>query len=165
MKRNEFLQLIARFSKQPVPATIQRHIYLWLGEADDLFVNSPAGLFKKLDLHQVCQRLEKTPYGDKAAGRELSNAIEDWLSKEFPRDTRQHALLVAGIDLLYRYHLPMSVFMRLASEKCMIVLVLSPLDVNFHPSAPLPAYTQFSPDAILKYVKTELPEEAVVGEE
>ena len=165
MKRSEFLDLVTRFSERPIPATINRHIYLWLGEMDDLLVKSPGGFFKKLDLHVLCQNISKTPYGDKAAGRELTNTVDVWLSNNFAPAHNQRALLVNGLDLIYRYRLPISTFMRLANENCMIVLLLSALDVNFRIGKPLPDYIQFAPDAILKYVGTEISQEAIIGEE
>jgi hypothetical protein len=164
MKRNDFLQLVSRFSGQPVPATIHRHVYVWVGEEDDLLSKSPVGLFKVLDLHQLCRKLEKIPYGDKAAGRELLAAIEDWISREFPRDQRQRGLLVTGINLLYRYRLSLNVLVRLANENCMVILALSDLDVEYIPAKALPSYVQFSPEAVMKYVGTELSEEAIVRE-
>jgi len=77
----------------------------------------------------------------------------------------QRALLVTGLNLLYRYRLPLSAFIRLANEYTMIILGLSPLDVNFHPTNPMPTYIQFSPYAILNYATLDIPEEAVVKEE
>ncbi len=94
----------------------------------------------------------------------MSSTIENWISKEFTSSQQQRALLVTGLDLLYRYHLPMSIFMQLASENCMIVLAISPLDVNFRPAKIWPAVIQFSPYEILKYIATEIPEEAIVKE-
>ncbi len=165
MKRSDFFEFLARFAEQPMPATLNRHMYLWVGEVDDLLSKSPAGLIKKLDLHVLCESLTKTPLGDKAAGRELSDAIDAWISKEFPPSRNQRALLVAGLDLLYRYRLPLSAFIRLANENTMIILGLSALDANFRPTKPLPSYIQFSPYAILKYAASEISEEAIVKEE
>jgi hypothetical protein len=73
--------------------------------------------------------------------------------------------MVTGLDLLYRYCLSLSTFFRLANENTMIILGLSALDTNFHPSKLLPSYIQFSPGAILKYAASEIPEEAIVKEE
>jgi hypothetical protein len=164
MMQSELLDLIARFANHPIPALTNRHIYLWIGEASDLISRSPSGFIKILNLHVLCQDLIKVPYGEEAARRELSNVIENWIAKEFPPSRQQRALLVTGVDLLYRYRLPMSMFMRLASESCMIVLAMSALDVNFHPTKILPAFIQFSPYEILKYIATEIPEEAIVKE-
>jgi hypothetical protein len=165
MKRSEFFEFLTRFSEQPIPATIYRHMYIWVGEVEDLLSKSPAGFIKKIDLHVLCGNLTKTPLGDKAAGRELSDGIDQWLLKEFPASQRQRALLVTGIDLLYRYHMPLSTFMHLANENCMVILCLSALDANFRPANPLPSFIQFSPYAILKYAASEIPEEAIVKEE
>ncbi len=169
MKISDFFEFLTRFAEQPIPATLNRHVYLWVGEVDDLLSRSPAGLFKKLDLHMLCKSLIKIPYGNKAAGRELSNAIDEWILREypggFPTNQRQRALLVTGLDLLYRYRLPLSAFIRLANENTMIILGLSALDANFRLSKSLPSYIQFSPQAILKYAASEIPEEAIVKEE
>lgn len=165
MKQSELLDLIARFADHPIPALTNRHIYLWIGDTNDLISQCPAGFFKILDLHNLCQDLNKVPYGEEAARRELSNAIENWIAKEFPPSRQQRALLVTGLDLLYRYRLSMSMFMQLSNESCMIVLAISALDVNFRPTKILPAFIQFSPYEILKYIATEIPEEAIVKEE
>jgi len=165
MIQSELLDLIARFADHPIPALTNRHIYLWIGETNDLISQCPTGFFKILDLHSLCQDLNKVPYGKGAAGRELSSAIENWIAEEFLPSREQRGLLVTGLDLLYRYCLPMSMFMRLASESCMIVLAISELDVNFRPTKVLPAFIQLSPYEILNYVTTEIPEEAIVKEE
>lgn len=165
MKRSDFFDLIARFAQHPIPATINRHVYLWMGDVDSLLSNCPAGFIKKLDLHALCSSLTRTPLGDKAAGRELSDAIDEWILKEFPVSQRQRALLITGLDLLYRYRLPLSIFVRLANESTMIVLGLSALDINARPARSLPAYIQFSPHSILRHVAAEIPEEALVKEE
>jgi len=162
MKPDDFIQLLARFSGQPIPATLNRHVYVWVGSSDDLLAKSPPGLFKLLDLHQLCQQIEKAPFGDKAAARILTDAIEVWLQREFLPIQHQRALCVAGLGLLYRYHLPLGIFMKLASENSLVVLAISSLDIEFRPSKTLPATIQFSPDAILKYITIELPSEAIV---
>lgn len=165
MKPSDFLELVHRFSEKPIPATIYRHTYIWIGEEDDLLSKSPPGFIKTLNLHTLCNGLSKTPFGEKAAGRQLSEAVEDWLSKEFPPSHNQRCLMVTGLDLFYRYSLPMGIFIRLANENCMVVFYLSPLDVDFSPIKPLPSFISFSPRAICKYVTTEIPEEAIVKEE
>jgi len=165
MRRSEFFEFLNRFAEQPIPATLNRHMYLWVGEIDDLLSQSPTGFIKRLDLHMLCGSLTKTPLGDKAAGRVMSDAISEWILREFSASQRQRALLITGLDLLYRYHLPLSTFIRLANENCMIILSLSALDANFHPAKPLPSYVQLSPSAILKYAATEISEEAIVKEE
>lgn len=165
MKRREFFEFLTRFSAQPIPATLNRHVYLWVGEADDLLTKSPASFTKKLDLHVLCESLTKTPLGDKAAGRELSDAVDEWILRNFPATQKQQALLVTGLDLFFRYRLPLSTFFRLANENVMVILVLSDLDVNFRPPKSLPSFIQFSPSAILKYIESEIPEEARVKEE
>lgn len=165
MKRGEFLELIARFVEKPIPATFARHIYLWIGGVEDLLVESPTGFIKTLDLHFLCKGLTKTPFGDKAAGRELSDAIDGWLLREFPQSQSQRALLITGLDLVYRYRLSMSAFVRLANENTLIILSMPSIDAHFHPIKPLPGYIQFSPDAILEYAASEIPEEAIVKEE
>jgi hypothetical protein len=165
MKRNDFCEFLTRFAVQPIPATFNRHVYLWMGEADDLLSKSPVGFIKKLDLHVLSASLTKTPIGDKSAGRELSDTVDEWISKNFSVNQQQKALLVTGLDLFFRYRLPLSTFFRLANENVMIILVLSALDVNFRPTKSLPGYVQFAPHAILKYVASEIPEEAIVKEE
>ncbi|MEN4011376.1 MAG: hypothetical protein ROW48_05040 [Bellilinea sp.] len=164
MKRSEFLEFLTRFANQPIPATINRHVYLWIGEMDALFSSYPPGFIQKLDLHALCRDITKTPNGDKAAGRELSGAMDDWILRNLITGSQQ-AILVTGIDLLYRYRLPLSVFIQLASEKNVIILALSALDVNFRPAKPLPSYILFSPYAILKYAASVIPEEAIVKED
>ena len=164
MIQNELLDLISRFADHPIPALINRHIYLWVGEVNGLISQSPAKFFTILDIHSLCQALNKTPFGEEAARRELSSTIENWIDKEFPSSRNQRALLVTGLDLLYRYRLPMSIFMQLASENCMIVLAISSFDVNFRPAKIFPAAIHFLPYEILRYVAMEIPEEAIVKE-
>lgn len=165
MKRSDFLELLTRFSKQSIPATFNRHVYLWVGEIDELISSSPAGFLQKLDLHFLCQDITKTPLGDKAAGRQLSDAIDGWILENFLNCSQQQALLVTGLDLLYRYRLPLSVFIRLSNENRMIIFGLSALDVTFHPIKPLPSYVEFSPYAILNYAVSEISEEAIIKQE
>jgi hypothetical protein len=165
MKRSDFIEFLTRFANQPIPATLNRHVYLWVGEIDELILSCPPGFIQKLDLHVLCKNLTKTPIGDKAAGRELSDAIDEWILNNFSTGSQQQALLVSGLDLLYRYRLPLSAIIRLANEKNMVILSLSALDVNFHPAKPLPSYLQLSPNAILNFVTSEIPEEAIVKEE
>lgn len=165
MKRSDFFEVLTRFKGQPIPATLNRHVYLWLGELDELLSKSPTGFINMLDLHVLCESLTKTPLGDKAAGRELMDTVDEWISKNFSVNQQQKALLVTGLDLFFRYRLPLRSFFRLANENVMIILVLSALDVNFRPTKSLPSYVQFGPHAILKYVASEIPEEAIVKEE
>lgn len=165
MKRSEFLEFASRFASQPIPATINRHVYLWIGEIDELFSSCPPGFIYKLDLHEICRDITKTPIGDKAAGRELSDAIDGWILRNLPTSSQQRALLVTGLDLLYRYRLPLSAFIRLANERSMVILALSALDINYRTAKPLPSYIHFSPDAILKYAALEISEEAIVKED
>lgn len=165
MKRSDFFEFLTRFAEQPIPATINRHIYLWVGEIDDLLSKSPVGFIKKLDLHVLCGGVTKTPLGDKAAGRILSDAIDEWMSRNFPAGQQQQALLITGLDLLYRYRLPLSGFIQLANENNMVIFGLSSMDANFHPTKPIPGYIQFAPYAILKYAASEISEEAIVKEE
>jgi hypothetical protein len=165
MNRNEFLELLTRFAVQPIPSTLNRHVYLWVGETDELISASPPGLIKKLDLHVLCKEITRTPLGDKAAGRELSDAIDEWIISTLAEDLHQQALLVTGIDILYRYHMPLSAFFRRANEKNMVIFSLSPLDIGFRPVKSLPSIIQFYPDAILKYASSEIPEEAIVKED
>ncbi len=165
MKRCDFLEFLTRFAKQPIPATLNRHVYLWMGEIDEIISSCPPGFLKMLNLHVLCRDIAKTPLGDKAAGRELSDVIDEWILRNFPTGSQQQALLVTGLDLLYRYRVPLSAFIRLANENNTIILGLSALDANFRPAKPLPSYIQFSPYAILKYAASEIPEEAMVKEE
>ena len=95
----------------------------------------------------------------------MSDAIDEWVLSNFRMGRQQQALLVTGLDLLYRYRLPLSAFIRLANEKNMIILSLSALDANFRPTKPLPTYIQLSPYSIIKYAASEIPEEAIVKEE
>jgi len=165
MKQDEFFEFLNRFAVQPTPAILNRHVYLWIGEVDDLLARSPVGLVTKLDLHTLCQALHKTPLGDIAAGRELSDAIDEWISNNFPTERQQNVLLVVGLGLLYRYHLPLRTYIRLANENIMIIFALSVLDLNFRPIQALPNYVHLSPYAILKYIALEIPEEAIVKKE
>ncbi len=165
MKKSEFVEFISRFGKHPIPATLNRHVYIWVGDIDELISKGPVGLIKKLDLYVLCEGLTKTPLGDKAAGRVLSDAIDNWISREFPTIQRQRALMVTGLALLYRYGLPLSSFIRLANETTMVIFGLTDLDINFRPSQTMPSYIQFAPYSILKYVASEIPEEAIVKEE
>jgi len=164
MNTSAFFELIARFAEQPIPAILTRHVYLWVGEDDDLFFKSPLGFIKKLDLHLLCKNVSKTPIGDKAAGREFSRAIDEWLLKELPGSQRQRALLITGLDLLYRYYLPLSPFIQLASENTMVILCVSELDISFRLQKPLPSYIQFNPYSILNYAVSEVSEEGIVKE-
>ena len=84
----------------------------------------------------------KTLLAIKLPGRVLSDAIDEWVLSNFRMGRQQQALLVTGLDLLYRYRLPLSAFIRLANEKNMIILSLSALDANFRPTKPLPTYIQ-----------------------
>jgi hypothetical protein len=165
MKRNEFFDLVFRFTEHPIPAIYNRHVYLWIGGIGDLFTNIPGGFIKKLDLHLLCKDLSKTPLGDKAAGRVLIDAIDDWLLQNYPSDQQQRGLVVSGLDLLYRYHLALNSFVRLATENSMIIFILPAMDIFSHTPKSLPNYIQFSPNSIKEYIALEIPLEAIVKEE
>ncbi len=165
MKSSDFFDLLARFADRPIPATANRHIYIWVGDVEALLSKSPVGFIKKLDLHVLCKSITKSPLSDQAAGRVLTEAIEGWISRELSTSQHQRGLLVTGLDLLYRYRLSINSLTRLANENIMIILGLSALDLNFHPSRSMPGYVQFSPPSILKYLTSGIPEEAIVKEE
>ena len=68
MKRSDFLEFLNRFAKQPIPATINRHIYLWVGDIEYLLSKSPPGFIYKFDLHVLCGNLTKTLLAIKLLG-------------------------------------------------------------------------------------------------
>ncbi len=164
MNRGEFAVLLKRFADRPLPATMGRHVYIWQGSFDELASMVASRLIACLNLHDLCRALERTPYTTDAARKVLVDAIGAWLAREFPRDERQRLLAVSGCDLLARYKVPLSHFVRLASENRMIAFVVPAGDSRYKPSKPLPPYVHLQPDATLAYLRPQFADEAVIGE-
>jgi hypothetical protein len=164
MTRDEFLQLIARFAKRPIPSTEGRHVYVWQSTAEELDAKTLRGLVATLDLHKLCHALERTPSTTEAARRVLTDAIGKWLSQELVRDDRQRVLAVTGCDLLMRYRVSLSPFVQLASENRLVAFVVPADESRYKPNQSLPPYVRLQPNATLSYLKSHLGESAVIGE-
>lgn len=165
MNPHDFFDLIIRFAAQPIPATLNRHTYVWVGDTEALISNSPIGFIQYLNLHDLCKDLVRTPLGDKAAARVLSDTIDSWIKANYLPKREQRALLVSGLDLLYRYRIPIGAFMRLASESSMVIFTMSAKDLEFSPIHLFPGFIKFSPQEILRHLTSAIPEEAIVKAE
>ncbi len=124
----------------------------------------PAKLISSLNLHDLCRTLDRTPNTTDAARQVIVDVLDAWLNREFPRDDRQRLLVVSGCNLLARYRVPLSHFMRLSSESRMVVFLIHGEHSRYKPSKPLPSYVYIQPEATLAYFKPQLAEEAVIGE-
>jgi hypothetical protein len=164
VNRDEFADLLKRFAGRPVPATAGRHVYIWQASFEELASLVPAKLISSLDLHELCRTLERTPNTTDAARQVIVEALDAWLTREFPRDDRQRLLTVSGCDLLARYRVPLSHFMRLSSESRMVVFLVPGEDSRYKSLKPLPAYIRVQPETTLAYFKPQLAEDAVIGE-
>ena len=163
MRRIEFINLLKEFARRPVPVS-GRHIYLWLETKELLLSEAPPSLAVHLDLHELCQHLEIFPSSDTAARETLEKAITVWLAQEFHRDGRQHMLIVSGGDLLARYQMALSAFVRATDETRLIVLACPAKDTQYRPVSPLPTHVLFQPEATEVYIRSLLPEGATIGE-
>ncbi len=164
MTSTEFFEFLSRFAKRPIPSTEGRHVYIWQGAQQDLMSKAPQGLVTLLDLHALGHALDRTPSTVEAARRLLAETLDAWLARQFPQDDQQRVLIVTGCDLLMRYQVPSGLFVRLASESKAVVLAIPANDSRFKPSKPLPAYVLLRPDATLSYFKTQIGENAIIGE-
>jgi len=162
--RAEFADLLTRFNERPLPATAARHVYIWQTSIEDLSSMVPAQLISTLNLHDLCRKLVNTPNTADAARQVILDALDAWLSHEFPHDDRQRLLVVLGCDLMARYRVPIGHFMRLSNESRMVVFLIPGGDSRFKPSKPLPSYIYVQPEATLAYFKPQLAEDAVIGE-
>lgn len=163
MKPDEFARLLEHFADRPLPATVTRHVYLWHAELPQLQAMLPGNLAVTLDLHVLAGELPKQPYSIDEARRSVQTAIRRWLDNRAAGATSQQVSVVTGVTLLVRYRVPLTDFFQAASDSHMIVFVLPPLESNFHPSRPLPAYIQFRPEANLEYFQTLLGPTSIVG--
>ena len=165
MKKIEFSQFLIKFLGQPQPAIIQRHVYLWQSSLESLLEVSPKGLYHVLDLHSLCKSIDKTPSSVTAARRILSEAIQLWIDQNYKTAHSQKALAIIGIDMLVRYQVPLGIFFQLANETSLVTFVVPASLHTFHPIKPLPNYIKFEPNQLFSYIKAQIPEDAVIGEE
>jgi hypothetical protein len=165
VNQDEFGRLLQQFAERPVPAMgrLARHVYIWQQTVDSLIRAAPRGFIHVVDLHRLCQELDRTPNTADAARKLLSTAIDRWLSGKFSLGRQQRGLAVTGCDLLARYAIPLSPMAQLASENCLVCFVAPVEDSAFVPAAPLPSMVRLQPDATVSYLKAQLPDEAIVG--
>jgi hypothetical protein len=163
MSPDEFARLLEHFADRPLPATAARHVYLWHADISQLQAMLPGNLAVALDLHALAGDLRKQPYAVDEARRLLQAAIRRWLDNRPTGATNQQISVVTGVTLLVRYRVPLTDFFQAAGDSHMVVFVLPPLAVSFHPSRPLPAYLQFRPEANLEYFQTVLGPTSIVG--
>ena len=165
MKRSEFQKFLYRFSQNPQPAVIQRHVYLWQSSLNELLGASPKNLYTVLDLHDLCRSIEKTPTSIPAARRLLQDEISAWIDRHYRNRGYQKALAVVGADLLFRYQVPLGIFFQQASDTSLVTFVVPASVTTFKPAKPLPAYISFEPEQLFAYVKSQLSDTAIIGEE
>lgn len=162
MTKNELLDLISRFSQRPVPALGGRHVYLWHGAWEALRSLIPAQVLTHLDLHRLAATLERAPRARDEAGRLLRRAVEREISGQLASD-RQHILAVTGCDLLSRYQVSIKPFFQIASERQMVILVVSPVETHFQPADPLPDYVTLDTSAPFDYLRTAVGSEVTIN--
>ena len=144
MNPSEFLALTARFAERPFPAQVGRHVYLWHGKTEALLVAIPGTALCTLDVHRLAAGLSRAPRSLDAARRLLRRTLRSRL-QELVSPHGQQVLVVTGCDLLSRYRVPPALFFEWASERTMIVLILSPDESCFEPPVPLPGRSEHRP--------------------
>ena len=162
MTKDELLTLIARFSQRPLPALGGRHVYLWHGTLESLKGAIPAQVLTLLDLHRLAAALPRAPRASDEARRLLSRAIEEELDERLAPDSQQ-ILVIAGCDLLCRYQVSINSFFQIASEKQIVILVVSPAETRFQPSSPLPDYVTLDASAPFDYLLAAVGPEATIN--
>ena len=161
MNRDEFLDLLSRFSGRALPAQVGRHVYLWHSSVSSLTTAIPGPVARVLDVHKLAAALTRAPRSVDAARPLLSRAIRSQLDDLIsPRG--QQVVVIAGCDLLGRYRVRLSLFFERASERVMIVFAVPPDESRFRPSVPLPSYVALNPGAPLEYLSSALDKRAVI---
>ncbi len=162
MTKAELLDLIARFSREPVPALVGRHVYLWHGTWKDLERIIAAETVVHLDLHELAATLERTPRAEREARRLLRRSLQKALISQFAPG-RQQVFVVTGCDFLSRYQVSSTPFFEIASESQMVILTLSPDESGFQPAGPLPDYVSLDATAPLAYLRNAVGSASVVN--
>ena len=161
MNRDEYLNLLSRFSGRALPAQVGRHVYLWQGSASSLTATIPGSVARVVDLHKLAAALTRAPRSVDAARRLLSRVIRSQLD-DLISPHGQQVVVVTGCDLLGRYRVRLSLFFERASERVMIVFVVPPDESRFEPPVPLPSYVALDPGAPLEYLSSALDKRAVI---
>ncbi|MDL1895060.1 hypothetical protein FBQ82_02195 [Anaerolineae bacterium CFX7] len=162
MTSKDFLDLLANFSRRPIPAATKsaRHLYVWQNEIEPLRAHVPQAQLHLLDLHALCKTLDTTPSSPTLARQKLERAMADWLGREFPQDGTQAVLAVTGCDVLARYDVSLGVFSQRANESKLIVFVAPSQDTHYQPRS-IPPFIQIQPHTTFLYFKSF--EDAIVG--
>lgn len=161
MNRDEYLDLLSRFSGRALPAQVGRHVYLWHGSTSSLTAAIPGSVGRCLDLHKLAAALTHTPRSIDAARTLLSRAIRLQLD-DLISPHGQQVVVVTGCDLLSRYRVRLPLFFERASEQVMIVFVVPSDESRFQPSVPLPGYVALDPGAPLEYLADALDRRAMI---
>jgi len=164
MNRMEFAALLAQLAERPVPPLVDRHVYLWHGELEDLRGLAPIGLASELDLYTLAATLSKTPFALDEARRLLQANIATWLRDHTPAHGTPQVVMVIGNSLLQRYRVPLDAFFQASSETRLIVFVVSRRETDFGPVRPMPEYVELQPNATFEYLRTKLSDHALIGE-
>ena len=122
----------------------------------------PGGVVRTLDLHTLAAGLPSAPRSIDAVRRLLRGALRSHLAS-LGTLSRQQVLAVTGCDLLSRYQMPLGPFFEIASERLMVVLVISPEETRFRPNEPLPDYVSLDSHAPFNYLRHALGEGAVIN--
>jgi len=162
MTRDEFLDLLSRFAKRPLPALAGRHLYLWHGSVEHLTAVLSGNVVRTLDLHVLAATLSRAPRSTDAVRRLLRDTLRSQLAN-LTTSHRQQVIVVTGCDLLSRYRVPLGPFFEIASEHVMVVLVVSPAETRFRPAEPIPDYVLLDPDAPFDYLRTAVGKGAVIN--
>ena len=155
MTKAELLDLVSRFADRPVPALATgRHVYLWHGQLNYLKAALPTDLsISPIDLHQLTVALARTPRADNEAQRLLRQVIQQEINTYLTSNSQQ-IFVVTGCDLLSRYRVSLNPFFEIASEKRMIIFVVSSSETRFQPPPSLPTYIELNPAVPFEYLQT-----------
>lgn len=163
MQTDQFNDLLANFTRRPVPPVTGRHVYVWHGELAALKAALPGGLAVELDLYALAATLSRTPYALDEARRVLLAAVQAWLRDYMPAAGQRQVIVVTGCTLLARYRLSLESFFQASGDARMIVFVVTPTETDFNPVRPLPPYVTVQPAATLDYLRATVGEPAIVG--
>ena len=162
MTLDELRATLEQLTQGPVVATgAVRHVYLWHGDLEELIRIVPPALRRDLDLYALARQIPRAPYAIDEAQRTLRTHIEQALREQIAHSPHQ-VLLVSGCSLLARYRVPIQPFYAFASDRRVVILVVSRQDSEFTPDDSLPEFVHLDQTAVLTALSQAVGQQCVV---